>query len=72
MLKNVLFLSLISLGLTSCSMINSLQRNQQAIDCSTGMILENTQAIEEANSQIKENSHRLGEINKVLEKAGEK
>jgi hypothetical protein len=72
MLKNIVFLTLIGSSLTSCSMINSLERNRQAIDCSTGVIMENTEAIEMANSRIRENSQLLGDINKVLEKAGEK
>lgn len=72
MLRSLIFLSVISLSLSSCSMINSLKRNQQAIESSTYLINENSQAIEVANSKIRENSQKLGEINKTLEKAGEK
>lgn len=72
MLRSLIFLSVIGLSLTSCSMINSLKRNQQAVDNSTYLINENARAIELANSKIKENSERLTEINKTLEKAGEK
>lgn len=72
MIKNFILVTLFGMGLSSCSMINSLQRNQEAVDASTSIIYENIQAIEDANRKIQENSQRLSEINETLKKAGEK
>ncbi len=71
MVKNFILVSMMGMGLSSCSMVQSLQRNQQAVDSATYTIYENTQAVEEANRKIQENTQRLGEINKTLQKAGE-
>lgn len=69
MMKRFLVVSLLGLSLSSC-IVNSLERNRQAVDTSTCSIMENTQAIEEANRKIQENSQKIAELNKVLEKAG--
>ena len=72
MYRSLMILPLLGVSLSSCSMIDSLKRNQEAIDCSTCTIYENIEAIEIANSRIYENSQKLTQINAVLEKAGEK
>ena len=62
---------ILGVGLTGC-IVQSLERNKNAVDVSTSSIIENSQAIEEANRNIAENSRRLQEINVVLKNAGEK
>lgn len=75
MKKQMLFIPLIGMFLSSCSMIQdtmwTLERNRQAIDMSTDAIYENAQAIQEANRNIEENRRQLEAINKTLKKAGE-
>jgi exonuclease VII small subunit len=71
MVKNFILVSMLGLGLSSCSVVTSLQNNQAAIDHSTYVIEENAQAVAEANTKIRENRQRLTEINKTLQKAGE-
>lgn len=70
MARLLLLSTILGVSLSGC-IINSLERNKNAVDVSTCSIMENTQAIEEANRNIAENSRRLKEINAVLEKAGE-
>ena len=74
-MKNIFFIPIIGLLLTSCDLINqtkwALERNQQAIDASTRAIEENAQVIEETNMKIQENQRQLDAINKTLKKASE-
>ena len=75
MKKQLLLIPLISISLSSCNTINetmnAMQRNREAIDTSTCVIMENSQAIEEANKGIEENRRQLDAINKTLKKASE-
>lgn len=70
MARLLLLGTILGIGLSGC-IVQSLERNKNAIDVSTCSIIENTEAIEEANRNIAENSRRLKAINVVLEKAGE-
>lgn len=71
MKKYLFLLPLLGMGLSSCDTIRAMERNRQAIDCSTRSICENIRAIEEANRAIDQNRRQLEEINASLKSVGE-
>lgn len=69
MIRLSILATILGISLSGC-IVQSLERNKQAVDCSTCSIMENTRAIEQANDNISENSRRLKEINEVLQHVG--
>ena len=69
-MKYLLLVPVLLATLSSCSTMNAMDRNRQAIDCSTQAICDNIRAVQEANESIEENRRQIEAINNSLKEMG--